>query len=142
MTPRRALKTITSLCLILMLVFSTASCALSPRVAYDNFITDLDILYRLEQAAFNVEFGRYSDIWQRDIESIITDLETCPVEDPEALRINGMFIKTAQAFLDASRLFLDGSDKARMEAYDLQAYGKSKYGEAISAYQTYIIQEE
>ncbi len=142
MTFKKMTKSVLGVLLVLMLIFSSVSCTESPQVAYDNFFTDLDILYRLEQVAFNVEFGRYSDVWQRDIQSVIDDLETCPVDSEEALRINNMFIKSAQAFLDASQLFLEGSDKARMEGYERQDYAKSKYREATSAYHAYIITEE
>ena len=127
---------------VLMMVFSSLACTESPQVDYDNFITDLDILYRLEQVAFNVEFGRYSDVWQKDIRAIITDLETCTIEDGEAVRINNMFIKSANAFLEASQLFLEGSDEARYEGYDQQNYAVSKYREATSAYHDYITTKE
>ncbi len=142
MTVKNAFKKLLLFGLIVVTLLSAVSCVLSPRVAYDNFITDMDILYRLEEAAFNVEFGRYSEVWQREIESIITDLETCPVDDAEAVRINNMFIKSANAFLDASQLFLDGSDEARIKGYERKDYAESKYREANEAYQKYINQEE
>ncbi|MEX1307096.1 MAG: hypothetical protein AB1Z19_01055 [Eubacteriales bacterium] len=142
MTTNRIIKSAINILLILVFAVSFIACAEAPQVAYDNFVTDLDILYRLEQTAFNVEFGRYSETWQRDIKAIIVDLETCTVEDEEAVRINNMFIKSARAFLEASQLFLEGSDQARQEGYDKKNYAESKYREATAAYQAYIIVKE
>jgi len=129
------------LCFVFLYALSFVGCTLTPQVAYDNFITDLDVLYRMEEIAFNVEFGRYSGTWQREIEALKKDLETFDINDEEALRINNMFIKSADAFLTASQLFLQGSDQARYEAYDLQAYAVSKYREANDAYHEYIDDE-
>jgi|GEM_PF-3382825 len=131
----RAEKTASLILIIMISMMAFISCQLSPAVAYDNFITDLDIIYRFEEVAFNVEFGRYSSIFQSDIEYIIRDLETLNLNDSEANRINNMFIKSAKSFISASEYYLDADHTSGIRSH---AYAISKYEEALTAYHKYI----
>jgi len=123
--------------IILFLTIILSSCQLSPNVAYDNFITDLDILYRFEDIAFNIEFGRYSSIFQSDIKYIIRDLETLEIDDKEAVKINNKFLKSANAFLRASINYDNGSKDHAMVVHE---YAKNKYEEALTAYYNFVVE--
>ena len=123
--------------IVILFVFIFSGCQLSPEIAYDNFITDLDVLYRFEEIAFNVEFGRYSSIFQSDIRYLIRDLETFNITSTRAERINDTFIESAERFLKASEYYLEGEEDSG-EYYLTDA--ETKYNEALTAFYDFIIQ--
>lgn len=123
--------------IILSLILSFfMGCQVSPNIAYDNFITDLDIIYRFEDIAFNIEFGRYSSVFQSDIKYLIKDIKTLNIEDIKANSINSLFLLSANSFLRASINLNNGND---VHAQVIHEFAKSKYVEALTEYNNYII---
>jgi len=121
--------------IIVLLSSILISCTLSPQVAYDNFVTDLDVLYRFEEIAFNVEFGRYSNTFQADIRYLILDLNTLNIDHPEVKRINRAFINSANNFLRASEYYLN--DQNDQGSYYLEE-AKDGYNDALQNYYDFI----
>ena len=121
--------------IIVLLSSILISCTLSPQVAYDNFVTDLDVLYRFEEIAFNVEFGRYSNTFQADIRYLILDLNTLNIDHPEVKRINRAFINSANNFLRASEYYLN--DQNDQGSYYLEE-AEDGYNDALQDYYDFI----
>ncbi len=125
--------------IIILLVASLGltACAVSPEVAYDNFITDLDVIYRFEEIAFDVEFGRYSSIFQSEINFLIVDLETFNIDSIRAKKINDKFISSAEDFLSASQSYLNRDDEA---GDDYLKTAEAKYNSALSDFYDFIVE--
>jgi len=122
---------------IIVLIASVilTGCALTPQVELDNFVTDLDLICRFEEVAFNIEFGRWSKTFQKEIEVLIKDLESYDGTDEKSKSINGKFIKSAQAFLESSHYYFTDQNSTGDRLYQ---YGKNKYEEALSDYYAFV----
>jgi len=120
------------------MIICLSACAMSPQVEYDNFVTDLDLICRFEETAFNIEFGRWSETFQKDIIVLLKDLKTFRGDDPKSIAINNQLIKSANAFLIASREYYADNDEKGDENYN---YAINKYKEAITNYHDYVSQD-
>jgi hypothetical protein len=120
---------------LISIIVMFSGCDITPQVELDNFVTDLDLISRFEKIAFNIEFGRWSQIFQEDIEYLIQDLETFEGTHEKSLSVNTKFIKSANAFLDSSRYYFEKNDYQAKLSY---TYAKEKYEEALVEYYKFV----
>jgi len=121
--------------IIIILSVILTGCTLTPQVEFDNFVTDLDLISRFEEIAFNIEFGRNSETFQKGIRVLLQDLKSFEGSNEKSMNINGKFIKSAQAFLDASKYYFDDQNASGKESYQ---YGKNKYEEALLDFHAFV----
>lgn len=112
-----------------------SGCVLTPQVEFDNFVTDLDVVNRFEEIAFNIEFGRWSNTFQKDITFLIQDLASFEGEDVKSVSINNKFIKSANSFLESSVYYYNDNNFKGGTTYQ---YAIAKYKEALVDYHEFV----
>jgi len=135
--------------IVAAVLFLTA-CTLDPFEAYENFVTDLDVNARIEDAFYSVNQGDTSPFFRSSVESIYYDLQSFSAEDdgtvpasdsnpPQIdypLVINNDYTECVQKLLDTINDNVADDPLAAKSDFD-QALGK--YAEAQNLYQQFVI---
>jgi len=146
------LKKCVSLLLVAAVLFLLAACTLDPFEEYENFVMDMDINARIEDAMNGVEKGDTSPFFESSVKSIYFDLESFneddyrtglinqPVQaDYTAGNINNYYLDCVQLLLRAieqnkagnkqqAKLYYDQAIERYQGAQSLYAQFLAEYG--------------
>lgn len=108
------MKKFTAFVLIAAILFLLAACTLDPFEGYENFVMDMDVNARIEDALTGAADGKASPFFERSVEALYYDLQSFNQEDysPGILQediehddtpgnINTYYIDCVQLILDA-----------------------------------------
>jgi hypothetical protein len=119
------LKKLAFVSLIAVAVFFLTACVQDPFEEYENFVNDLDINARIEDAITSVSQGDTSPFFEDEVNTLYGDLGTFEQEDDKAHEINGYYSDSVKDLLDS----IDFRKKGKTDL------AESALNQALDAYQ-------
>jgi hypothetical protein len=127
--------------LIVSIVFFLTACVQDPFEEYENFVNDLDISARIEDAINSANQGDTSPFFVSEVNALLEDLQTFDQTDEQAHSINQFYsdsVKDVLSAIDARKAGKiegdDGTIAKLNDAMDLFRQGQDQYSILLVQY--------